>query len=166
MNERVKIQRGLVRLYRTTAEQLADFAGAEPTTVRNFLNTPGLCMKEHLPSSGGETTRTVWVLMDEGREKILAELRSFSSTSDPELEQERLDGLKRIKLGIAELEQEIAYLEASRDQDDNILDTEIRIRERLSALSVGLQGLSAWRDQPNEVWRLSNLRGRLDQACR
>ena len=110
MNERIKIQRGLLRFDRTTVEQLAEFAGAKPSTVLNFLNTPGLCGKEYLLTEGAEQPTIIWVLLDAGREKLLADLRSFSSSSDPELDEERLDGLQRIKQGIAELEQEIGYL--------------------------------------------------------
>ena len=123
---------------RTTVEQLAEFAGAKPSTVLNFLNTL-VFVEEYLLTESAEQPTIIWVLLDAGHEKLLADLRSFSSSSDPELDEERLDGLQRIKQGIAELEQEIGYLKNARDQNDNIPEFETRIRERLSALGVGLR---------------------------
>lgn len=164
MNKEIKIKRGLVRLYRTTVEELAEFAGAERETVCNFLNTPGRCTKEYFPAAyGREGRKTLWELTDAGRKKLLADLRRFSSSNDPELDQERLEGLRRIQHGITELEQEVGELESSGDPDDNLSEAETRIRERLSTLGAGLRNLRAWRAQPIDDWRLTNLKERLDE---
>jgi len=144
-------------------EELAEFAGAKPSKVRSFLETPGLCVKECLHRYWRDEPETVWVLTDVGRQELLADLRGLSSISDPELDEERLDGLRRIEQGIAELEQEIVELEAGRRTDDGAAETEVRIRERLNALGVGLRSLGAWRPQPHDVSRVSILRRRLDQ---
>ena len=163
MNQEIKIKRGLVRLFRTTVEELAEFARAKPETVCNFLNTPGLCRRQYFPASGRVGRRTIWELTDAGREKLLADLRRFSANNDPELDKERLDGLRRIQQGITELEQEVGELESSSHPDDDLSAVETRIRERLSTLGGGLRNLRAWRAQPIDDWRVTNLRARLDE---
>jgi hypothetical protein len=164
MDESLKILRGLVRLDRTTVEELADFAGAKRTTVRKFLNTPGLCAKQYVPGVGPRKTKEIWVLKDAGRDSLLEELTRLSSSSDPELDKERADALERINQGIAETEREVDFLEGDT-RHDNVREVQIRIRERLNALGVGLRNLAAWRPQPIEVSRLSHLKARLEQLC-
>jgi hypothetical protein len=163
MNESVRIKRGLLRLNRTTPDELAEYAGTEASVTRVFLDTPGLCIKQRSNSSYSNTADLMWVLTDRGRERLIENLRSLSAVRDPELDKERLDGLRRIERGIAELEEEISELESNKRKDPPFQAAQSRIRERLNALGVGIRSLGQWRPQPRDEFRLLSLRKRLAQ---
>jgi predicted ArsR family transcriptional regulator len=163
MIENLKIRRGLLRLGRATVKELAEFAGANPSTVRNFLNDSGLCTKEKGLAKGRGRPTTFWTLTNAGRERLLKELQKLSSSGDPVFAPERLAALERIRLAIEEIEEEIDELEANRSTNEEFAESETRLRARSRALATGIRRLNEWQDQSSDRRRLERLERRLDR---
>ncbi|MGD0564075.1 MAG: hypothetical protein ABSA66_13385 [Roseiarcus sp.] len=163
MIENYKIKRGLFRLGRATVKELAAFACANESTVRNYLNSRAdLCVQESVPTGGRGRPTAVWTLTPAGREILRRELSRLWEIQDPDLDEERAAALGRIKESMAQVAARIGDLEAAEPGDD-VAATLERLRARTRAMMSAIAKLGrSGRDLGTEVLLLQSFEARLD----
>lgn len=138
MIENYKIKRGLFQLGRATVKELAAFADAKESTVRNYLNSRSdLCVQESAIGGRGRGRPTnIWTVTPSGQKILRRELNQLWQLKDPELDDERAAALGRIRRSISQIAEQIGELESHAGSSElvEVLDF---LEARTRAMSLG-----------------------------
>lgn len=139
MIENYKIKRGLFQLGRATVKELAAFADAKESTVRNYLNSRSdLCVQESAIGGRGRGRPTnIWTVTPSGQKILRRELNQLWQLKDPELDDERAAALGRIRRSISQIAEQIGELESHAGSSElvEVLDF-LEARTRAMTLAV------------------------------
>ncbi|MCJ2102318.1 hypothetical protein [Methylobacterium sp. E-046] len=164
MSQNLKIKRGLLRLGRATVRELAAFADANESTVRNYLTERrDLCTREEVAPAGRGRPSLTWTLTPSGRAVLREELRAeMLASDDPAIDEERATALEHVKTSLRDLDEHLAGLEAGDvSEDRDAAFAYLRARTKALSRAVGRLAGSGPSLVAEEI-ALRGIDGRLD----